>query len=364
MQLSTYSQTIQPATVPEEVQPAATAEVQSPAEVVTEVSTTVLPEEQQPAEQPNSNEAVFSFEQEAEEVELEQQQQNQPSAAQTQFNWKEEIKKVDRKELLKEAGLTDFAIEMNEYLQKGGKAADYLAAKAVDYNEISDEAMVKEDLKNQFPTFTKDQINLMFSRKYTTIEGADEEDKEFAALQLKADAHKIRQAKIEQQSAFVIPENPILQKDEAYEQWKQEQQSRPQLMEKLRDYFNSHPDTKSLHESKRVTISLGEGVQPFNFVIEKPEILTQALSDGGVILNKALSTKSGEPDVAKQNLVTLFSLNPQKFIQDIFNYGRSMGVKKELVEEGQNAQRPQAIVAEMPRDEKPTYKTSTYGGAK
>lgn len=274
-------------------------------------------------------------------------QTQESTTAQPAFNLDEELKKVDRKEILKKLGVTDFATEIDEYISKGGNAIDYLNAKSIDYNKMSDESIVKEDLQKQYPTFTSQQIDLMFKRKYGISEDAEPEDREFVELQLKADAHNSRQTKIEQQQKFKIPETPILQKDEAYEQWKQEQESQPQLMENFRKFYENHTATKNLNESKRVTISLGEGVAPFNFNIDQPQMITKAMTDGGVTLNKLMTTQSGEPDVAKQQLVTLFSYNPEKFIQDIFKYGQSMGVRKELVEEGQNAQRPQAKVANM-----------------
>jgi hypothetical protein len=285
---------------------------------------------------------------------------NTPTAA--PFNLDEELKKVDRTEVLKKLGVTDFALEMDEYLAKGGKAADYLSAKAIDYNLVSDEDIVKQDLQKQYPTFTPQQINLMFNRKYGVHEDAEQEDRDFAELQLKADAHNSRQTKIAEQQKFKIPDAPILQKDEAYEQWKESMQSQSQLMEQVRGYYEQHEATKTLNESKRVTINLGAGVPPFNFLLDQPQMLTKALTDGGETINKLMTTKSGEPDVAKQQLVTLFSFAPEKFIQDIFKYGQSMGVRKELVEEGQNAQRPQAKIADMGNGLKPTVVgTGTYG---
>jgi len=276
------------------------------------------------------------------------------------FNLDEELKKIDRKELLKKAGVNDFAIEIDEFLSKGGNAIDYLNAKAIDYNKVSDESLIKADLQKQYPTFTPQQIDLMFNRKYAVSEDASDEDREFVNLQMKADAHNSRTLKITEQQKFKIPETPILQKDEAYEQWKQQQESQPQMLEQFRNFYEQHEATKALNQSKRVAINLGDGIPPFNFEISQPEIITKAMTDGGVILNKLTTTQTGEPDVAKQQMIALFSFNPQKFIQDIFNYGRGMGVRKELVEEGQNATRPQAKVLPVNTNQPPTYSTGKF----
>lgn len=291
------------------------------------------------------------------------QEQNNQHQSQQQFNWRDEIKKVDKKELLKELEMEDFAIELNQHIKNGGHAIDYLNAKAIDYSKVSDDALIKSDLQKQYPTATPHQIDLLFSRKYGVESEANDEDKEFAELQLKTDAYNSRQAKITEQQKFKVHETPIASKDEAYEQWKQDRDSQAQNIEQLNNYYSSHEATKKLNESKRVAIDLGEGVAPFNFSVDKPEFITQAFTDGGKIWRKLTSTPQGEPDVAKQQLIALFSFNPQKVLQEIFNYGKSMGVRKELVEEGQNAQRPQAKIVDVDPNAKPVYKTGTYGNA-
>lgn len=321
---------------------------------VTEAAATTETQTQEPEQ--NTSEFKIGF---GEETETNQTAQAATTSTPS-FNLDEELKKVDRKEVLKKLGVNDFALEIDEYLQKGGKAIDYLNAKSVDYNSFSDEDIIKSDLKKQYPTFTPQQIDLMFNRKYTVNEAAEDEEKEFVQLQLKADAYNSRQAKISEQQKFKIPETPILQKDEAYEQWKQQQDAQPVMMEKLKQFYESHDATKLLNESKRVAISLGEGVAPFNFSIDRPEYLTKLYTDGGETWQRLTSTKSGEPDVQKQHLIGLFSFDPIKFSQDIFNYGMQMG-KKKLVEEGQNAQRPQQKAAPPELNGTASYSTGKYG---
>jgi hypothetical protein len=275
--------------------------------------------------------------------EPEQKQDVLTETAQPQptFNWKDEIKKLNPKEVAKELGLNDFTLEMNEYLSKGGKAEDYLNARAVDYNNISDEDLIKGDMKRQFPNLSSQQINSFYNKKYGVSEDALEDEREFADTQRSMDAHLIRQKKIVEQSSFKIPEAIIPQiKDEAYEQWKQAQEAQPVLMKQLSDYYSNHQATKALNESKRVAVNLGEGVPAFNFSINNPEALNRVFTDGGETWQKLTSTPTGEPDVPKQHLISLFTHNPQKFVQDIYNYGIQMG-KRKLMEEGQNATRPQ-----------------------
>ena len=331
---------------------------ETPSTVVPDTPAPETPTEQQAVETPAAEDNVSDFS-----LSFEGDQPATPveeKVAPTVYNWKEEIKKVDKKELLKEAGIHDFALELNEYLLKGGKAQDYLNAKAIDYTQVSDAELMKDNLKKQFPNLTSQQVDIFFNKKYGVSEDALEDEKEFAEIQLKADAHLVRQQKIQEQQKFVIPETPILQKDEAYEQWKQMQESQPVMMERLKEYYQTHEATKTLNESKRVAISLGEGVRPFNFNVNQPEFLTRMWTDGGETLQKLMVNKSGEPDVAKQHLVGLFVANPQQFVTDIFNYGKQTGIKNK-VEEGQNAQRPQQKVLPQELNSTPTYSTGKLG---
>lgn len=282
----------------------------------------------------------------------------QPAAP--SYNWKDELKKLDRKEILKELGVNDFALEINEYISKGGNPIDYLNARAIDYNQVSDEALIKESMRKEYPTFTTSDIDKMYNRRYSAADDLLDEEKEFVELQKKADAYKIRQAKITEQQSFKIPETSIPQADEAYEQWKQYKEQSETYVEKLNKFFVEHPATKNLNESKRVAIDFGKDVPAFNFNIDRPELITQSFTDGGKIWQKITSTATGEPDVQKQQLISLFAFNPSKFMQEIFNYGQLMGVRNKIVAEGQNATRPQAVIIPV-ENQTTTYGQGRYG---
>ncbi len=363
--LSTFSQTEekfeaaeqQPLTptTPETVTETPTIAVNENGNIETTQQTTTEPAAE--VKPPEENSSVFSFGGE-EEKQPDITQATTPTTP--SFNLDEELKKVDRKEILKKLGVNEFALEIDEYLAKGGKAFDYLTAKSIDYNQVSDEDLIKEDLKLQYPNLNKSEIDRLYNRKYGVTEDMLDEEKEDRTIMLKADGHLKRQQKITEQQKFVIPENPILQKDEAYEQWKQQQEAQPAMMEQLKKYYETHEVTKNLNESKRVAVSLGEGVSPFYFSINNPSFLTNMLTDGGQTLQKLTSTPTGEPDVAKQHLIGLVAADPQKVFMDIFNYGVTMG-KKKLVEEGQNAVRPQQKAQPPELNGQASYSAGKFG---
>jgi hypothetical protein len=285
-------------------------------------------------------------------------QQPQP----TTIDWKDAIKKADKTELYKELGLHDFAVEMNEHIAKGGKPADYLNAKAIDWNEVSDENVVKDNLRKQYSNFTPQEIERLFNRRYGVNDDMDADERDEKLLTLKADAYSARQTKISEAAKFKIADaiTPAIN-DPEYNQWKQQHEENTQIAQQFQQYYLTHEATKSLTESKRVTISVGKDVPAFNFDVDRPELITQALTDGGKTWAKLTSTQSGEPDVQKQQLISLFMFNPQKFIEDVFNYGQQMGVRNKVVGDGQNAQRPQAKVIPVDTNQTPTYGVGKYG---
>lgn len=256
---------------------------------------------------------------------------------QTVGNWQEAIKQVDKKELAKAAGISDFALELDEYIANGGNAVDYLAAKAIDYTKVSDTDLIFEQLKSEFPDATAQQLQRLFNKKYNQSDLADEEDREDGQLMISADARKLRQAKIEQQAKFKIPEAVKKDSSPDLEQIKLEaEQAQANEYQKLKAFYESHQSTKDLMNSKRVAVKLGDkGV--FNFAIDKPEVLTQLLLDGET-WQKATSNAQGEPDLDKLHRIALVALNPN-YELDIYNSGMAAG-RKSLIEEGQNAKRP------------------------
>jgi hypothetical protein len=242
------------------------------------------------------------------------------------FDLDEQLKKVDRKEILKKLGVSEFAIEMDTHIASGGQPVDYLNARAINYDLISDEELVKQDLKKSYPNFSAEEINRMYNRKYGTNDSMSEDEIQDVNLELKARGYALKQALKTEQQKFKIAEvahSP--QTNEAYEQWKQSQEENTNLIKQLNEFYNGHTATKSLNESKSVTINFGEGVKPLNFKIDKPELITNAMLDGGLTIAQRSLNEKGEPDVQRQQLGTFLALDPYKTVQLIFNYGKSIG---------------------------------------
>lgn len=271
-------------------------------------------------------------------------------------NWKDLIKGVNKNEIAKEAGISDFALELDEHIARGGKPFDYLSAKGIDWNKVSDTDLAYNQLKEEYPDATATQLQRLFNKKYSQGELVDDEDREDGELQLKADSRKIRNANIEKQSQFKIPDAIVPQSVKTQQELELQQQQADQQIQQQREqivqFYENNEATKNLMTSKRVAIDLGD-MGSFNFKMDKPEYLTKAMTDSDV-WGKLTSTPQGEPDVLKQQQIALFAYNPKKFAMELVNYGKSLGEQK-FVEEGQNAKKPAGVLASMV-EEKPTYK--------
>ena len=290
------------------------------------------PSEQQPVTTPVEDEiATFNFPQ------FDTPTQEQSTATQSQQQTQapsidDLIKNTDRTELLKKLGLDDFEIGLHEHRKNGGKTDDYLNAKGINWESVSDTDILKMELKNEFPEATPAQIERLINKKYSQTDVADDEDKEDGLLLMKADARKARQQKIVNQQKFKI--------QDAVQQQQPQAQQNPEAQkaaQKQSEFFNKIVEseaTKNLFQSKRVAIQLGEGVKPVNVNIPDPRVLLDVLFKPEMA-DKIGRTQQGEPDVQFWHEAALFLSNPTLYKSLVRGNPKALALK-EVVEEGQN----------------------------
>ena len=335
----------------ESVEPAAPIQAESAEPVVDnqEASSTVVTE---PEAQVEENVTAFSMpnfgDEPAEEVSTEGQ-----SAPVQVADWKEQLKKSDPKEILKELGYDEFVADFAEFRKNGGDAYKFLEAKAFDWNNVSHTDLVFDELKLQYPNLTDDKIEKLYQARYKQTEFAADEDKEVGLIQLEADAELVRQKRIQEQQQFRIPEVSRPQEVDNQVQYAEQERLLAEQQQQVLQFFREHDATKSLIESKRVAIDLGDNGK-FNFNIDKPENLMAVALDGEK-WQRAISVNPQEadpakliPDVAKLQKIALVALNPN-YEKDLVNYGKSLGLKA-IIEEGQNARRPVGSAPAQPNE--------------
>jgi hypothetical protein len=273
-------------------------------------------------------------------------------------DWREAIKAADRKEILKELGINEFAIELDEHISKGGKADDYILAKSRDWNNVTDLDVMRDEFKARFPNLTPEEIDRKLSRKYA-IDDIDDEVRSDGLIDLKSDAYELRQQRIEKDKKLVLPQYAAAtEPQKVIDDFIAEQQRlQNESYQKNVEFFANNEHTKSLLESKRVVVPIGKEGQ-FKFSVDKPELIMKGVTDANV-WSKIVSNEKGEPDVQKLQQIVLFAANISKYNNDLVNYGKSLGHSKE-VEEGQNARKPGSVAA-FDNSATPSYRTGTYG---
>ena len=327
------------------------AESTEPATVVTEEATSTVVTE--PEAQAEENVTAFSIPNFGDEPAEDSTEEAQASASVQVTDWREQLKKSDPKEILKELGYDEFVADFAEFRKNGGDAYKFLEAKAFDWNNVSHTDLVFDELKLQYPNLSDDKIEKLYQARYKQTEFAADEDKEVGLIQLEADAELVRQKRIQEQQQFRIPEVSRPQEVDNQLQYAEQERLLAEQQQQVLQFFREHDATKSLLESKRVAIDLGDNGR-FNFNIDKPENLMAVALDGEK-WQRAISVNPQEadpakliPDVAKLQKIALVALNPN-YEKDLVNYGKSLGLKA-IIEEGQNARRPVGSVPAQPNE--------------
>lgn len=263
-----------------------------------------------------------------------------PQQTQPQLSWKDQAKLASEDELSELLGDDDFIKGMRKHIKNGGAPADYIYAKGINWESVSDADLIKSELRKDFPDATPTQIERLFNKKYSQTDIAEEEDKEDGMLLMKSDARKVRAEKISTQQKFQIPEAKQLQQTQVQQpQIDPDKQAR---LQKDGEFIIAHEATKNLFQSKRVAIEIADGVKQ-NVSIPNPQALMDVFFKAGT-LEKLTRTPQGEPDVQLLQEAAMFIANRAQFKKSIYNAGKEAG-KKELVEEGQNAGKQATIVA-------------------
>lgn len=263
-------------------------------------------------------------------------------------DWREQIKGVNKKELFEELGLPEldeFDVEFAKFRKAGGDPAYYIEQRLMDYNKIPDAVAAKAALKADMPFLDDVKIEKLFTERYKQGEYATEEEKELGEIQMQADAYKWKQAKANEQKNFQLPTAIASQLPPEVQGQIEQVRLLNEQAEQIRSFVNEHEVTKGLYQSKRVTVDLGDG-KTFNYTIENPKVITDVLLNEKSAAKYGVNAK-GEPDMQQAVELALFKINPAKFKQDLFNYGKSVG-QQSLIAEGQNAVKP---IAKAPAEQ-------------
>lgn len=234
----------------------------------------------------------------------------------------------------------DFIKDAVEYYNKTGTLTPYLEATSVNYEEMSDEKIMRRELERTNPTLSAKAIERLYNRdvvsKYSLdVDKYDEEEVELGKELLKADASKLREKYVDEQKKFTQPEvaetkqEDTVNQEEAMAQWTQTVSQS--------DY------TKDMLENKRILVSYGD--DKFSYEVENPEDLQAMTLDNNKFFS-LFKDENGQVDFDRWYRVLAFAVDPEVYDSSLISHGQELGQEK--------------VVSDLKNPTKPTKSSEDY----
>lgn len=234
----------------------------------------------------------------------------------------------------------DFIKDAVEYYNKTGTLTPYLEATSVNYEEMSDEKIMRRELERANPTLSAKAIERLYNRdvvsKYSLdVDKYDEEEVELGKELLKADASKLREKYVDEQKKFTQPEvaetkqEDTVNQEEAMAQWTQTVSQS--------DY------TKDMLENKRILVSYGD--DKFSYEVENPEDLQAMTLDNNKFFS-LFKDENGQVDFDRWYRVLAFAIDPEVYDSSLISHGQELGQEK--------------VVSDLKNPTKPTKSSEDY----
>lgn len=221
----------------------------------------------------------------------------------------------------------DFIKGVVDYYEKTGDLSAYLQAKLTDFQGMTDEELMRRELREQYPDVSDKAFDKLYRQqvvdKYKLDnEQWEEDDVELGRELLKSEASKIRTKLVEWQKGFIAPEP---KPDTRAEEMKQ-------ALQEFEKGVRNNDITKSIIDNKRIAIKTTDG--DFNYEIADSNALVDMTIDNTKFFGQ-FTNPEGQIDYNKWYLTSAFSQNPEGFIKSIGNYFKGLG-REEITKEIKN----------------------------
>lgn len=276
--------------------------------------------------------------------------QPQPAAPQAPaVDWRTEIKKAEKAEILKELGFDERMVGFYNTWSAGGDIGNYVKAVSIDYSKMSPEALLKQQIAEEYQEFSPEDLDELYHAKVIDQYKLDPEtysetEVKRGKLLLAADAKKVRETMIARQKEYILnakaPQLPDY-RQEIEEQQRQQDTANAQAIEQYASLLTAHAATKELLTNKRLTI--GEGDDTFHYEIGDPSKAIDILKDARLYAQN-IYNPDGTPQVEKHLFLAAAAIDHKSLAREIFKAGKAMG-GKQAIEQIENAKKPDAKVA-------------------
>lgn len=217
----------------------------------------------------------------------------------------------------------DFIKGVVEFYEKTGDITPYLQAKTVDFNSMSDEEIMRRDLREQYSELSDKAFEKLFKTEVVDKYKLDadewgEDEAEYGRELLKLQASKTRDKYLEWQRNFQAPE-PVQVEDNTDEVLKQFEES-----------VRSNEITRQILDAKKISIQAGDDA--FQFEVPNADALVDMTIDNDKFFSQ-FAIEPGKLDYNKWYKTVAYSQNPELFEKALINFGKTLGrseVTKEL----------------------------------
>lgn len=250
-------------------------------------------------------------------------QTTEPKSSETTEN-------VDSKEDRGYQWKDDFIREAVEFYEKTGDLTPYLQAKTVDFNKMSDEEILRRNLREQYSDLTDKAFDRLYQKEVVDKYKLDadeygEDDSELGRELLKAEASKVRNQYIEWQNKFKAPDPEV------------DNSQIEEALKKFEDDVRNNPMTQSILQNKKISLKIGD--TEFNYEIPNADSLLNMTLDNDKFFSQ-FAGQEGNVDYARWYKTAAYSQNPELFEKALVNFGKTIGreeVTKELKNPSNNS---------------------------
>lgn len=233
----------------------------------------------------------------------------------------------------------DFIKQVVEFYEKTGDLTPYLQAKLVDFNSMSDEEILRRNLREQYADLSDKAFDRLYKQQVNDKYKLDpdeygEEDSELGRELLKTEASRIRNQYLEWQNGFKAPEPQITN----------EQNETIEMMKRFEHEVINNDLTKSLISNSKLSIKTSDG--EFNYEIPEANSLVEMTIDNDKFFSQ-FANNNGQLDYARWYKTAAYSQNPELFEKSLINYGKTLG-RSEVTKEIKNPST--APVSDVPTD--------------
>ena len=215
-----------------------------------------------------------------------------------------------------------------DFMEKGGQMEDFLSTQLTNYDEMSDEALIKAELKSIDKDLTDEDIALLFSDRYKLDEEEFEEDQiKLSKLKLRRDAKEAKRKLVEEQKKYLVTEKKAEPKQEIVEEKPQETTtgiSQEEIARRNKEW--SDVVEKATSESKPITFALNDNGESFDYTLTDDVIskVKTDMSDLSTFWARYVK-EDGTNDVEKLKKDFVILNNYENILKAAYSQFRSQG---------------------------------------